>query len=62
MMRERTDREVAKELDELRARLAAAQLEEEQRRTELEQLRKDFARLSEQLRRQRAEQEHEHDV
>jgi predicted nuclease with TOPRIM domain len=60
MMRERTDREVAKELDELRARLAAAQLEEEQRRKELEQLRKDFARLSEQLRRQRAE--HEHDV
>ena len=59
MMRERTDREVAKELDELRARLAAAQLEEEQRRTELEQLRKDFARLSEQLRRQRAEREHD---
>jgi len=58
-MRERTDREVARELDDLRARLAAAQLEEEQRRKELEQLRKDFARLSEQLRRQRAEREHD---
>ena len=45
-MRERTDREVARELDDLRARLAAAQLEEEHRRKELEQLRKDFARLT----------------
>ena len=60
MMRERTDREVVRELDELRQRLAAAQLEEEQRRKDLEDLRKDFARLSEQLRRQRAE--HEHDI
>jgi hypothetical protein len=60
MMREHSEREVAKELDELRARLSAAQLEEAQRRKELEDLRKDFARLSEQLRRQRAE--HERDV
>jgi len=51
--RQQSDREVEKELEELRERLAAAQLEEQQRRRDLEQLRKDFARLSEQLRRLR---------
>ena len=53
MARQQSDREVEKELEELRERLAAAQLEEQQRRRDLEQLRKDFARLSEQLRRLR---------
>ena len=45
-----TDRELAEELEDLRARLAAARREEMQRRDELEQLRRDFARLSAQLR------------
>ena len=55
MNRGQSDREITKELDELRARLIAAQQEEEQRRNELQQLRRDFARLSEELRRQRAD-------
>jgi chromosome segregation ATPase len=55
MNRGQSDREIAKELDELRARLVAAHREEEQRRNELQQLRRDFARLSEELRRQRAD-------
>ena len=57
MNRGQSDREITKELDELRARLVAAQQEEEQRRNELQQLRRDFARLSEELRRQRADTE-----
>jgi predicted nuclease with TOPRIM domain len=47
------DPEITKELEALRARLAAAQREEQERRDDLEQLRKDFARLSEDLRKQR---------
>jgi predicted nuclease with TOPRIM domain len=47
------DPEITKELEALRARLAAAQREEQERRDDLEQLRKDFARLSEELRKQR---------
>jgi hypothetical protein len=53
MNRERGDRQIASELEALRARLALAQHEELQRRQQLEQLRKDFARLSKQLRDQR---------
>jgi septal ring factor EnvC (AmiA/AmiB activator) len=53
MSRPRDDSELAKELDELRARLAAAHQEEQQRRVDLEQLRKDFAKISDQLRRLR---------
>jgi chromosome segregation ATPase len=45
-----TDGELADELEDLRARLAAARREEMQRRDELAQLRRDFARLSDQLR------------
>jgi uncharacterized membrane protein len=53
----RTDRELFEELEDLRARLAAARREEMQRRDELEQLRRDFARLSDQLQRLREARE-----
>ena len=53
MERPRGDRELANELDQLRARLAAAHQEEQQRRADLAQLRKDFAKISDQLRRLR---------
>jgi uncharacterized membrane protein len=53
----RTDRELFEELEDLRARLAAARREEMQRRDELAQLRRDFARLSDQLQRLREARE-----
>jgi hypothetical protein len=53
MAYESSDEKLARELEELRARLAAAHREDDQRREALEQLRADFHRLSEQLRQQR---------
>jgi len=51
------DEILLQELEELRVRLAEAHEEEQRRREELAALRQDFHRLSNELRRQRGEDE-----